>query len=154
MIEYLKDWLVYLHFGWMQIIISLVIFVTFSVVSLLFVSAVLVRLPATYFCDSHSRALWTNRHPVIRWMGLIVKNLTGVLLVMLGIVLTMPGIPGPGLLTVVIGALLLDIPGKRRAERWLISRPSVLSTINGMRAKHGKEPLVLDPVDCGRAPDL
>ncbi len=154
MIEYLKDWVVSLHFGWIQIIISLVVFVAFSVVSLLVVRAVLVRLPATYFCDSHPREFWTNRHPVIRWTGLILKNLSGVLLVLVGIVLTMPGIPGPGLLTVVIGALLLDFPGKRRVERRLISRPSVLSTINRMRAKHGKEPLVLDPAACEGVPHI
>ncbi len=153
MLEYLKDWLVYLEFGWMKAIASLLVFVAFSVGSLLAASAVLVRLSPTYFCESHPRTLWIKRHPVIRWAGLIAKNLFGIFLVFLGLVLTMPGIPGPGLLTVVIGALLLDFPGKKRLEKRLISHPRIFASINRLRAKHGKPPLVLDPVVCERAPD-
>ncbi len=154
MVEYLKDWLTYFEFGWIKVIVSLLVFVAFSVGSLLAASAVLVRLPSTYFCDSHPRELWINRHPVIRWVGLAAKNLMGIVLVFLGLVLTMPGIPGPGLLTVVIGALLLDFPGKRRLEKRLISYPRIFASINRLRARHGKPPLVLDPVGCERAPDI
>jgi hypothetical protein len=137
----------------MKIIFSLLVVVAFSVASLLVVRAILLRLPATYFCDSHPRDLWINRHPIIRWLGLILKNLIGVVLVIIGVVLTMPGVPGPGLLTLIIGVLLVDFPGKKRVERRLIALPAVFSTINRLRVKHGKPPLVLDVAACEQQSD-
>jgi hypothetical protein len=153
MLEYLKEWLsVITSLGWTNIVLSLLVFVAFSVASVLVVSAILVRLPATYFCDSHPRDLWTDRHPVIRWLGLILKNVFGLFLVMLGVVLTMPGVPGPGLLTIIIGVLLLDFPGKRRVERRLIAYPTVSSAINRLRLKRGRAPLILDSAGCDKVP--
>ena len=38
----------------------------------------------------------------------------------------------------------MDFPGKRRLERWLVSRPTVLNTINRLRQRYGKPPLVLE----------
>jgi hypothetical protein len=153
MLEYLNGWLsVITQLGWLNIAIFLLAFVLFSVVSLVVVSAILVWLPSTYFCDSHPRDLWTDRHPVIRWIGRILKNLFGIFLVILGGVLAMPGVPGPGLLTIIIGVLLLDFPGKRRVERRLIALPTVFSAINRLRLKRGKAPLVLDTSGCDKAP--
>jgi len=51
-------------------------------------------------------------------------------LVVLGIIMALPGVPGPGILTIVLGVMLLNFPGKRRLERWLIRRPMVLSAMN------------------------
>lgn len=101
----------------------------------------LVRLPADYFCDSSSRDFWIDRHPIIRRTGLVVKNLLGAVLVSLGVVLALPGVPGPGILTILIGVILLDFPGKRRLERWLVGRPAILGTINRLRRRYGQPPL-------------
>jgi hypothetical protein len=40
--------------------------------------------------------------------------------------------------------MLLDFPGKRRLEYRFVSQPRVLQTINQLRGKFGKPPLVLD----------
>ena len=48
---------------------------------------------------------------MIRWTGLILKNLLGVLLVILGGIMTLPGVPGPGILTILLGVMLLNFPG-------------------------------------------
>jgi hypothetical protein len=40
--------------------------------------------------------------------------------------------------------MLLDFPGKRRFEHKLVSRPRVLQTINQLRRKFDKPPLILD----------
>jgi hypothetical protein len=66
------------------------------------------------------------------------------LLVALGIVLSLPGVPGQGLLTVLLGLMLLDFPGRRRLEQKLLSRPSIVNAINHLRARFGKEPLELN----------
>jgi hypothetical protein len=44
-------------------------------------------------------------------------------------------LPGQGILTILIGLMLLDFPGKRRLERRLVQQPSVWRAINWMRAK-------------------
>lgn len=70
-----------------------------------------------------------------------MKNLFGAVLVALGVVLSLPGVPGPGIPTILIGVMLLDFPGKRRLERWLISLPTILRMINRLRRWFGKPPL-------------
>lgn len=117
--------------------------ITFSV-SLAVVSVILVKLPRTYFKEDHPRDLWSDRHPVIRLAGVIGKNLLGLLLVALGIVMSLPGVPGQGILTILLGIMLLDFPGKRRLEYKLISRPSVLRAVNKLRTRFGKPELVLE----------
>ncbi len=112
------------------------------VASLGAVAAVLVRLPADYFRDGCSSPA-AGRHPVARWVGMVVKNVAGLLLVVLGLLLSLPGIPGQGLLTILIGVMLLDFPGKRRVERRLVSRPRVLAGINALRIRFGRAPLRL-----------
>ena len=131
-------------FDWNLVLAGLLGSVLLSVGGLAVVGVLLVRLPSTYFCHSSPRSFWIDRHPLIRWTGLVVKNLLGALAVVLGVILTLPGIPGPGLLLVLIGITLLDFPRKRELERRLVSRPRILGTINQLRRRYGKPPLILD----------
>jgi len=48
------------------------------------------------FHPDHDREILKDKHPAIRWAGVIGKNLAGVILIALGVVLSLPGIPGPG----------------------------------------------------------
>lgn len=102
------------------------------------------KLPVTYFQPTHERDFLVNRHRAVRWSGMVFKNLIGFILVVLGIVMSLPGVPGQGVLTILLGIMLLDFPGKRSFEYKLVSRPRVLQAINGLRRKFGKPPLVLD----------
>ena len=113
-------------------------------VSIVAITVLLVQLPSTYFLDSHQRQLWIDRHRVIRWTGIVLKNLLGLFLVLLGGVLAVPGIPGQGLLTVVIGLVLLDFPGKRRLEQSILSRPGLRARVHRLSARFGREPLGLE----------
>ena len=106
--------------------------------------SVLVKLPAGYFRGPHPPPFWAGRHPVLRVVGFIAKNLLGVLLIMLGIFLSVPGMLGQGLLTIFIGIMLLNFPRKRRLEQRLVSRPKVFGAINWIRNRFGKPPLLLD----------
>lgn len=127
-----------------QILIGLAIFLVSSLGGLAVVGLIVVRLPEDYFVLSRKREFLTGRHPILRVCGIILKNILGVVVVAVGVVLTMPGVPGPGVLSVLIGIMLLDFPGKRRLERWMVCRPKVLHTINRLRAKYGKPPLQMD----------
>jgi len=124
----------------------LIFIITFAL-SLVITVFVIIKLPATYFQAAHDRQFWVERHPVLRWTGLILKNLLGAFLVLLGIVMTIG--PGQGLLTILLGVMLLDFPGKRTLELKLVSRPKVFSAINRLRAKFDRPPLVLDKQEQG-----
>jgi hypothetical protein len=127
----------------LKTLLALGVFVLTFVVSLGAVAAVVVRLPANYFREDYMSPL-AEQHPIVRWTGVILKNVLGTLLVLLGLFLSLPGIPGQGLLTILIGVMLLSFPGKRRLERRLVSRPSVLAAINALRAYFGKPAMRLE----------
>jgi hypothetical protein len=117
--------------------------VTF-VLSIVATIIVLVKLPDTYFKADHGREFWADTHPVLRWGGLVLKNLLGAVLVLFGVVMSLPGVPGQGVLTILMGVMLLDFPGKRRLELKLVSRPKVLRAVNGIRRRFDRPPLLLD----------
>lgn len=117
--------------------------VTF-VLSIIVTVVVLIKLPDTYFKAEHGREFWVERHPALRWGGLVLKNLLGAALVLFGVVMSLPGVPGQGVLTILLGVMLLDFPGKRRLELKLVSRPKVLNTVNRIRARFKRSPLQLD----------
>jgi hypothetical protein len=139
------DWLMQFvpEITWQNAVIGAVLFIVTFAASSALVSFVLVRLPATFFHPSHDRDILVDRHHVIRWSGIVVKNLVGFALVIVGIVMSIPGVPGPGFLTILFGIALLDFPGKRRLEYKIVSRPKVFQAINALRRKFNKPPLVL-----------
>ncbi|HIJ82973.1 MAG TPA: hypothetical protein HPQ00_02080 [Magnetococcales bacterium] len=47
-------------------------------------------------------------------MALFIRQAVGVLLVCVGFLLSIPGIPGPGFVFVFFGIILFDFPGKSR----------------------------------------
>ena len=57
--------------------------------------------------------------------------------------MAVPGVPGPGFLTVLFGIALLDFPGKRWLEYKIVSRPRVYRAINALRQKFDRPPLIL-----------
>ena len=128
------------HFWIGAVAITVITFVLSIVVCVV----VVIRIPQDYFvCDPRGGGC-RHRRPFVHWPLVVGKNLLGLFLVILGIVMSLPGVPGQGILTILLGAMLMDFPGKRRAERWLLTRRGVLNTINRMRAKYGRPPLLLD----------
>ena len=76
-------------------------------------------------------------------LATVAKNVAGVVLVLLGLVMALPGIPGQGILTMIVGITLIDFPGKRGLERRMIGRPRILRSINRLRARFHRAPLDL-----------
>jgi len=141
----LLDWFAYLGdlsagHGW-----QLVAFLTTVVLSAGLTCLALVQLPPDHFAGG-ARDVWLQhmsgtRRAVVR----VFKNLLGVALVVAGVLLSLPGVPGQGLLTILLGLMLIDTPRVRRLERKLLARPAVLGPINKLRKRFGKLPL--DPGD-------
>lgn len=103
---------------------------------------VVSRIPDDYFATKERLPISeTSQHPVLRWMFRIGRNLLGVILLLLGIIMS-PG-PGPGLIVILAGMLLTEFPGKRRLEMWLIRRPGLLRGINWLRERRGRPPLIV-----------
>jgi len=132
------------EFSWWQVLFGAVLFVVTFAVSTGVVSFVLVKLPANYFHSSHNREFLVHRHPVLRGIGIAAKNVLGFVLVVLGVLMAVPGVPGPGVLSILLGIMLLDFPGKRTLETRIVSRPRVNSAVNALRARFDKPPLMLD----------
>lgn len=144
MIEWLSAKLALYGLSWWQVLVAVLISVGTFVGSIAISLFVLVKLPENYFHSSHEREFLVDRHRALRMFGIFAKNLLGLVLVGLGIVMSLPGVPGQGVLTILLGIMLLDFPGKRRLEQKIVSRPKVLRSINRLRARFDKPPLLLD----------
>ena len=129
---------------WQNILIGAAIFVASFLINLGIVSLILVKLPADHFSKNRKTKFWSGSNPALHAAKVIGKNALGVFLVLLGIVLSLPGVPGQGLLTILLGIMLLDFPGRERLEQKLLSKPSIVNTINRLRGRFGKPPLVLN----------
>lgn len=117
--------------------------IVFFVGSLIAIPFILVRLPTDFFDTRVPRRWMENHHPVLRLLGHLVKNVIGAIFLFAGFLMLF--LPGQGILTMLIGITMLDFPGKRRLEAKMIGQPAVLSTINNMRKKFGKPPLIIAP---------
>jgi hypothetical protein len=104
----------------------------------------MVKIPANYFSSHYVHDFLPGSSWIVRWGAVILKNIFGVFLILLGIVLSLPGVPGQGILTILLGLIMIDIPGKRPLEARIIKRPAVLSAINNLRARYSKPPLLMD----------
>lgn len=113
------------------------------VATLIVVPLLVVRIPYDYFSHRERRRMqYSDHHPVVRGILLTGKNALGYVFIVVGIVMLV--IPGQGILTIVIGIMLLNFPGKNRLERWLVGRRPVLRSINWLRRRSKRNPLVLD----------
>jgi hypothetical protein len=123
--------------------IAITIGVGSFVVSIAVTIAVVVRLPADYFVVEERPLPFAGHARPFRWAARVGMNLLGVLLVLVGIVLSLPGVPGQGLLTILFGVMLLDLPGKRALERKIVRRPAIHGSINRLRSRYGRPPIIV-----------
>ena len=127
-------------------LLAAMLFVATIVISLAVALAVILRLPPVYFCAPRARNAQRSDHGLFLPVGIVLRNLFGAILIVLGTILSVPGLPGQGLLTVVAGLFLVDFPGKRNLLYKLGSRPLLLQSINWLRTKFLRPPLVVGTV--------
>ena len=110
------------------------------VISAMVIPYLIVRLPADFYAENnHRRRLFQDR-PIVRSLFLTVKNIIGAFLLVAGILMLV--LPGQGILTILAALALLDFPGKRKLEMWILHRPTVMKSINWLRKRAGREPLL------------
>jgi hypothetical protein len=112
------------------------------VASVLALPPILCRLPPDYFDHEKPHLLQRIRSAAPgKAVMLVAKNFAGVILVAAGILMLF--LPGQGMLTILIGIILTDFPGKYRIERNIASNPKILAAINWLRKKHGRPDMII-----------
>lgn len=145
---WLPDW-VQAVAGWMLQPIVLTVLASTSVVlfvlSVIGLPLILTRMPTDLFSRPERRRLeLAERDRPFRFVVLRgLKNALGVVLLLLGLLMLV--VPGQGLITIFVALFLLDFPGKRRLQRWAISRPVVHRPVNALRRRAGRPALELPP---------
>ena len=103
----------------------------------------IAQIPEDYFIHDKRQAKHWNKYSSQARIAIIVfKNIFGGIMLVGGLFLLV--LPGQGLLTMIIGLLLIDYPGKFQLEQKIISIPSIFRSLNWFRAK-ARKPNLLDP---------
>lgn len=104
------------------------------------IPVVVVRLPADYLVYSRRRSISREKHHMSIFILLVAcKNLLGILLIVLGVIMLIT--PGQGLLAILTGISVSNLPGKYRLERWLIIRGPIWKTVGYLRQRAGAPPM-------------
>ena len=115
--------------------------------TLLALPPLVARIPRDYFLHEHRPAArWAHLPDAVRLAIRIGKSVVGVLFVLAGLAMIL--LPGQGLLTILVGVLLVEFPGKYRFEKWLVRRTFVRRPLNWMRRRAGKPALRMRRPSC------
>ncbi len=121
-----------------EIALAVVLSAGTVLVSIGVTALLLVRLPADYFVAERRPLPLAGRSTALRVAAAVAK--------ILGALLSLPGVPGQGILTILLGIMLMDIPGKRRLEGAIVRRRMVHRAINRLRSRFQKPPIVLPQI--------
>jgi hypothetical protein len=97
------------------------------------------RLPADYLIVTRRRGSGAGAVHPCRLLLRAAKNLLGAALLLAGAAMLL--LPGQGLLTMALGLVLLDLPGKRKLIRAILGYAPVLEALNRLRSRAGLPPL-------------
>ena len=106
-------------------------------VSVLLVPWIILRLDPDfflYYCGKQQRS--APRHPAIRMILFVLRNIVGILLVAAGGAMLV--LPGQGILTLLTGVLLMEFPGKHLLLARAVSNTKIQKGLNWVRNKGGK----------------
>jgi len=136
LVEFFDVW------AWWLLAASIVMFV----VSLAAMPLIVARIPEDYFTHHGRHRMAQNNHGLVKGLLLAgLKNILGAMLLMVGFIMLFT--PGQGLLSILFGLMIMNYPGKYKLECWIISKPLISRSLNYMRAKRGKGPLLKPDID-------
>jgi Putative transmembrane protein (PGPGW) len=134
-LESLWEWLsAQCGLWWWMFAASVAVFVASPLVA----AWLVVRLPSDYFVNpKRQKSTWKSQNPALVLVIAVGRNLLGAVLLIAGLVMLLT--PGQGLLSIAVGLMLLDFPGKYRLQRWLVLRRPVWRSINWLRKRAGRD---------------
>jgi Putative transmembrane protein (PGPGW) len=108
--------------------------------TLIVVPLLVIRIPTDYFVRDR-RHQFSMRNPlsIPRLLGLVLKNIIGLIFILAGIAMLV--LPGQGVLTILLGIMLMNFPGKLALELHIVQQPTVLRAINWIRQRAHRPPL-------------
>ena len=111
------------------------------IISALSIGYFIKKIQHDYFLnDKRGIPDYKNKNPVFWVITLALKNIIGYCLIMGGILMLV--LPGQGLLTILVGLMLSDYPGKFKLEKRIIKTNLILKTINWYRIKSNIPPII------------
>jgi hypothetical protein len=122
---------------------AMAVFVLMVAISLAISLVVLIRLPADYFRTHRAEGIPGADRDRFSRARTVARNVLGAILVVIGAILSVPGVPGQGLLTMLVGVLLLDFRGKHELLYRILSRPRLLKAVNRLRKRFSRPPFVI-----------
>lgn len=137
------EWLQKVGLSSSNALLGVVIFVVSFFGSIALTGAVLVRLPPTFLVDENSTRV--GRLSAADLALRVGRTILGIFLILLGLVLSVPGVPGQGILTIIAGLFISELPGTQRLLRRILRSPKVRSAVNKLRARYKHPPLVEPP---------
>jgi len=125
----------YDFFFWLGVVSSIIF-----LISLLSIRWLVCMIPSDYFIKKEQSKFKSN-YPVAWIISGIIKNIFGYVLIFGGILMLV--LPGQGLITIFVGLMLSNYPGKYKIEKKIIAIPRIFKTINWLRKKSDEPPLNL-----------
>jgi hypothetical protein len=119
--------------GWLAVF-SIVTFV----LSLVLIPWVVGRLSQDCFLRLHLNDKLIPPPSIGSVILSILRHGLGIVLILAGIVMLF--LPGQGLLTIVLGTLLVSFPGKRKFVHLLVCQPRIRKSLDWLRKKRKKPP--------------
>ena len=115
--------------------------VVILVISALSIGYFIKKIPYDYFLnDKRGISEHKDKNPIFWIITLALKNIIGYCLIIGGILMLV--LPGQGLLTILVGLMLSDYPGKFKLEKRIIKTNLILKTINWYRNKSNIPPII------------
>ena len=125
----------YDFFFWLGVVSSIIF-----IVSLLSIGWLVSLIPNDYFINRKESKFKLN-YPVALIVSVVIKNIFGYILIFGGILMLI--LPGQGLITIFVGLLLSNYPGKYSIEKRIIASPKILKSINWLRKRSNEPPLII-----------
>jgi len=121
--------------GWLALL-SLVTFIA----SLLLIPLLVSRMPVDVFVHMRKHDTSKNKLSLKFLLLYLARNILALVLLAAGFIMLF--IPGQGLLTILLGLLLLSFPGKRRLILIIVRQEKIQKSLNWLRIKQKKEPFL------------
>ena len=125
----------YDFFFWLGLVSSIIF-----IASILSIGRLVSLIPSDYFINRKDSKFKLN-YPAAWIVSIIIKNIFGYILILGGILMLV--LPGQGLITIFIGLMLSNYPGKYSIEKKIIATPKILKSINWLRKKSNEPPLIV-----------
>lgn len=120
----------YLQQNWWQLLLYIV---AVNILVTILTFAIIVFLPHDYFDSQQSRS-----HPIVR----IIRDVLGFVMILAGVV--MIAIPGPGMLTICSGLIVLDGEEKKKLLRKILMRGNLMDLVHRVRERTGRQRLEIE----------